>query len=252
MHFIVGNNHFLQSQISSNFNKKAQEYQKYSQIQQQASFELYFLVQKYFSSQLSSATKILDAGSGTSIIGKTWQFNSSSKIFEVDFSSSMLASWQDRPKNFTPVLADIYHLPFEANYFELITSSFVLQWLNNQALTSLNKVLKQNGLLAIALPNNNSLQNLQNIMQVNQLPNHQQFLQQLLTNDFNITHHSWQNFSQTFVSLKEALHYFKNIGANTKTSQHNNFSHLLKQKNLWQKPIELDWQVSFFLAQKTS
>jgi len=251
MHFIVGNN-ILQSKISFNFNKKAQQYQKHSHIQQKTSCELYFLVQKYFATQLLSAKKILDAGSGTSIIGKTWQFNNSSQIFEVDFSCLMLESWQDRPKNFFPVLADIYHLPFEDNYFDFIISCFVLQWLNENALISLNKVLKQNGLIAIALPNNNSLQNLQNIMQVNQLPNHQQFLQQLITNGFNIIHHSWQNFYQTFISLKEAIHYFKNIGANTKINQYNNFSRLIKQKNLWQKPIVLDWQVSFFLAKKIS
>ena len=61
-----------------------------------------------------------------------------------------------------------------------------------------------------------------------------------------------QNFCQSFLSLKEALHYFKNIGANTKATQHNNFSHLIKQKNFWQQQANLDWQVSFFLAKKIS
>ncbi len=252
MCFIVGNSSFNNSQIGFNFSKKAQQYPKYSQIQQQTSHKLHFLVQKYLSTQLLQANKVLDAGSGTSIIGKTWQFNNSSQIFEVDFSSEMLASWQDRPKNFFPVLADIYHLPFNTNYFDFIISSFALQWLNHNALMSLNKVLKHNGLLAVALPNNNSLQNLQNIIKVNQLPNHEWFLQQLANCGFEIIHHSWQNFCQSFLSLKEALHYFKNIGANTKATQHNNFSHLIKQKNFWQQQANLDWQVSFFLAKKIS
>jgi ubiquinone/menaquinone biosynthesis C-methylase UbiE len=252
MHFIVGNKHFSHSKVSANFNKKAQQYQKYSQIQQQASAKLFCLVQKYFITQLSLAQKILDAGSGTSIIGRTWQFSSSSQVFEVDFSFEMLAFWQDRPKNFFPVLADIYHLPFNNHYFDFIISSFALQWLNHNALISLNQVLKHNGLLAVALPNNNSLQNLKNIIKVNQLPNHEWFLQQLTNCGFEIIHHSWQNFCQSFTSLQQALHYFKNIGANTKTTQHNNFSQLLKQKNLWQQQAQLDWQVSFFLAKKIS
>jgi SAM-dependent methyltransferase len=248
MHFVVDNSSFNPHKISHNFSKKAQNYQQYSQIQQKSSSQLYSLAQKY----LSSAKIILDAGSGTSIVGKTWQFADSAQIYEVDFALSMLQSWQNRPSNFFPVLADINHLPFCADYFDFIVSSFVLQWLSASALFSLHKVLKQNALLAVALPNANSLQNLTNLVKINDLPSHQQFHENLLACGFTIIHHSWQDFSQSFISFKEAVSYFKNIGANTKNHQHNNFLTLLKQKNSWQKPINLDWQVSFFLAQKIS
>jgi len=235
------------AEISKNFANKAQNYYCNSIIQQQTA---QILLQNL---PINNYQLVLDAGCGDSIIARQLQKNKQhhwQKLLQLDFALSMLQNWQNKPSNIINILANIYQLPFKDNVFDLVISSFVLQWLNEIAIDNLAKITKKGAVLAIAFPNSNSLQNLSQIIAINKLPSHDFFCHNMQKNNLSITKSWQQNLQQNFDSLAKAIDYFKIIGANTKTTSHHNFYALLKQKKLWQLPFCLDWCISFFICIK--
>lgn len=138
--------------VQHNFSDKAAIYNDCALIQKIAAKKLCDLAKDY----IIDDAAILDLGSGTSFIAKNLLLlQKNLTISEVDFAEKMLNHWQDRPKNVTPILADIENLPFKNNQiFDIIFSSFALQWLDNfeQLFAKLNLLLKENGLIIFCLP----------------------------------------------------------------------------------------------------
>lgn len=143
--------------IKHNFSDKAAIYNDCALIQKDAAQKLYNLGKNF----VKDNAAILDLGSGTSFIAKNL-LNSTAKnlqIFEVDIADNMLKNWRDRPQNIFPILADIENLPFKKQEtFDIIFSSFALQWLENfeELFHNLHLLLKKNGIIIICLPTENS------------------------------------------------------------------------------------------------
>jgi SAM-dependent methyltransferase len=95
-------------------------------------------------------------------------------IFETDLASDMLKQWSNRPSNIFPIQADIENLPFEKNSFDIIISSFSLQWIFDfeKNFSHFFSLLKPNGIFAFCLPTDETLQELKSakIFPINDFP----------------------------------------------------------------------------------
>ena len=122
--------------IQKNFSRVAGRYDEAAVVQREAVKELCELVVRHKASGVRRGL-ILDLGSGTSFIAKkllTYALRLTpydSKIFELDLSAEMLQSWHDRPSNVFPIQGDIENPPFRNHSFDLIISSFSLQWIED-------------------------------------------------------------------------------------------------------------------------
>ena len=116
--------HFNKNLIAKNFSLGAKTYDEAAQVQLASAEELVAFIMPY----LKKDVQILDLGSGTSFIAKQL---ATYEITEVDISAEMLNSWHERPSNVTAIQADFENLPFVKNSFDLIISSFALQWISD-------------------------------------------------------------------------------------------------------------------------
>ncbi len=104
--------------------------------------------------------KILDAGCGRGFYIYCLQYYRFIKeIHGIDVNKQYLAIAR---KNITDnrvkiTNSNVYHLPYNNNYFDLIICSEVLEHLldDGRALLELRRVLKKNGILIITVPNKN-------------------------------------------------------------------------------------------------
>lgn len=207
--------------VQHNFSNKAAIYNDCALLQKTAAKKLCDLAKDY----IIDDTTILDLGSGTSFIAKNLLlFQKNLKIFEVDFAEKMLNQWQDRPKNVTPILADIENLPFKNNEtFDIIFSSFALQWIDNfeQLFTNLQLLLKQNGLIIFCLPTEQTFSEIKdaskksgcNFMMRN-LANQASIRQILLDLGFKENFFISDIVNQKYQNAVGALKEFKKIGTN--------------------------------------
>jgi malonyl-ACP O-methyltransferase BioC len=146
--------------IEENFSRGAKNYELLAKVQKSTATRLCKLAKNF----IKENSKILDLGSGTSFIAKN--FCADEKICaknfyltELDISAEMLKSWTARPKNITTIQGDFEKLPFSKNSFDILISSFSLQWLSDfeKNFSKFFEILKSGGSLIIALPTKNSL-----------------------------------------------------------------------------------------------
>lgn len=136
----------------------------------------------------------------------------------------MLNHWQDRPKNVFPILADIENLPFEnIENFDLIFSSFALQWIDNfeNLFNNLQKILKKNGYLIFCIPTKKSLKEIQNASKKSgcnfffrDLPSSDIINKSLANTGFKEQFSFYQIVTKYHQNAVFALKEIKNIGAN--------------------------------------
>jgi len=221
--------------VQHNFNNKATIYNDCALIQKTAAKKLCDLAKDYINDDVT----ILDLGSGTSFIAKNLLlFQKNLKIFEVDFAKKMLDHWQDRPKNVTPILADIENLPFKNNEtFDIIFSSFALQWIDNfeQLFTNLYSLLKQNGLIIFCLPTEKTFAEIRDAnkksgcnFSIRNLANQASIRQSLLDIGFKENFFISEIVNQKYQNAAESLKEFKKIG----TNYSENSKTIITKKNL--------------------
>jgi len=256
--------------IQKNFSRAAKDYDEAALVQKIAAKKLTSFLDAPTSENLlrkSSADKllILDLGSGTSFIAKTLlQQQKNLKIYEIDIAAEMLNSWPNRPSNVIPTQADIENLPFEKNFFDLIISSFSLQWISDfeKNFSQFFSLLKPNGIFAFCLPTAGSLTELKsaNLFNFNQLPEIKDLKSALKKSGFHEKFFAEEIVKQEFKNGLEALKSLKKIGANysvqqkriitkTQLDQFNKFC--LKNFGTANKNIGISWSVSYFLLQKS-
>ena len=139
--------------VKKNFSRGAKNYDEAALVQKITADEL-FNVSKEF---IVKNQKILDLGSGSSFLAKKISENflqGNLKIFELDLSVDMLELWCDRPENIFAIQGDIEQIPFQNHSFDIIFSSFSLQWVKNFPQNFLNffSLLKSGGVFAFCLP----------------------------------------------------------------------------------------------------
>ncbi len=138
--------------IAKNFSASVENYENLALVQKKVAQKLCNLSANF----IKNDDLILDLGSGTSFIAKNLF---QTKIYEVDISLNMLKNWNRKDFSLTKINADIENLPFKNNVFDVVISSFALQWIEdfNKLFASLKKVIKNKGIIALSLPLKNSL-----------------------------------------------------------------------------------------------
>ncbi len=107
------------------FSSKYKTYDQYSIVQKEVSMRM----MERLKSIKSSPKNILDIGCGTGFLSKLLAKNfPDSNIICLDFSHEMIKSCRSKNAKFNLVVADAEYLPFKANSFDLVISSFTLHW----------------------------------------------------------------------------------------------------------------------------
>ncbi len=207
--------------IQNNFSSKAAVYNDFAAVQKNAAKKLCNLAKPL----IANDAKVLDLGAGTGFVAKNLVAeNKNLQIFEIDFAADMLKHWLDRPSNIFPVLADIENLPFKKNEsFDIIISSFALQWLDNFAelFANLNSILKKNGYIIFCLPLQETFAEIKNANKksgcnffLKSLADGKKLRQNLLEFGFKEYFFASEVVLQRYLNAVEALKEFKKIGVN--------------------------------------
>jgi malonyl-CoA O-methyltransferase len=249
--------------IQKNFSRGAGKYDEVALVQREAAKELVELV--VGCQLLVGDLEILDLGSGTSFVTKQILkqvqddgAGTHKKIFEIDLSAEMLQSWRDRPSNVFPIQGDIENLPFKNHSFDLIISSFSLQWIEDfeKNFSKIFSLLKPNGTFAFCLPTFGSLPELraENIFNFNDLPKVENLKSALKKSGFVEVFFQTKAVKQNFENGYEALKSLKKIGANysekrkkiiTKTQLKHFRLKNSQQEN--KNPYSLTWIETYFI-----
>lgn len=141
------------ARIAASFSRSAASYDGVAQLQRQVGNQLQAKIP-----QSLKVTTILDAGCGTGYFTRqlTQHYNPE-QIYSIDLAAGMLnyaaEKTDDRDLGRTHwAQADVENLPFEANSFDLIYSSLVVQWCGDLEafFREAERVLKPGGVLAFS------------------------------------------------------------------------------------------------------
>ena len=150
---------YHKQQIADHFNMAANHYEQHARLQKITGEALI----NYFIQKKIPCDIIADIGSGTSYCTKilTTHFPSTHFI-ATDIAPQMLKNTDTTSYNISKVNADFDNLPINNNAVDAIFSNMALQWSMtlSSTLIELNRVLKKNGLLAFAIPGQNTLHEL--------------------------------------------------------------------------------------------
>lgn len=255
--------------IEKNFSRGAKNYDEAASIQGKAAKKLCDLAAPF----IKNEARILDLGAGTGFVAKNiFDLVGEKKIqlFESDISFEMLKqnsessfkTQSDFEKLPFKIQSDFERLPFKNHSFDLLISSFSLQWLENleQSFAQFFSLLKTSGILVFCLPTQGSLNELKsaNIFNFTKLPKAEDLILALQKNGFTEKKFQTEILKQEFESGLQALKSLKKIGANysnknkilnkTQLKEFNNFC--LKNFGTANKKIRVSWFVSYFIFVK--
>jgi len=232
--------HFNKNLIAKNFSLGAKTYDEAAQVQLASAEELVAFILPY----LKKDVQILDLGSGTSFVAKQL---ATYEITEVDISAEMLNYWHERPSNVTAIQADFENLPFVKNSFDLIISSFALQWISDfeKNFSQFFELLRPNGTFAFCLPTNGSLEEIQDF-NINEFPTNSVIKNALEKSRFNEKLFLQKTIQQKFQNNREALKFLKRIGANSPAKTRSP----LKSSPYKNLGDALSWNISYFIYTK--
>lgn len=134
--------------IAQNFSKAAAIYDNNSDVQKIAAYNLCNLALPF----IRKDHKIIDLGCGTATLSKHLHGHN---IVGLDLSLNMLKQNQNQQS----ICADIENLPIKNERFNIILSSFALQWMNDfeQCFGEFHRILKKDGIVIICVPVSESL-----------------------------------------------------------------------------------------------
>ncbi len=259
---------FNYEKINENFSRSSKNYDDEAVIQKLAAKKLCDLILPL----IKENSNILDLGSGTSFIAQNLYkkaLEKNTKIHEIDLSQEMLNHWTPKPSNVFAIQGDIRNLQFEKNSFDIIISSFCLQWLEDFEKNFLQffQILKPNGIFAFCLPTSESLKELRIAsiesgcnFNFNDLPKIEDLKFFLKKSGFIEKEIFQETFIKEFTNGYKALKSIKILGANhshkikklitkTKLQKFNNFC--LKNFAINGKTMKVSWTASYFILTKT-
>lgn len=276
----------MKQKSSQNFSRYSKNYHKLAKIQHLVARKLIEFANPFLKRFLLTAKSInlVDLGSGTGFVKQEFfnifYNNIVANFYEVDLSLEMLknnVNYKFSSDLSTKINADIKKLPFKNNSFDIIFSSFALQWLEKDEVIFGNfakmlrnyKDFQENGLLIIALPTAGSLQELKlaNIasdcgFEFLQFPIFQDLLIELDNAGFEVLFSYNEIIKQNFSSGVEALKSIKNIGANYANSGNvinknkiKKFDQFLYENFSYQevsklREVRVSWHIGYFIASK--
>lgn len=249
-------NSFNKKIIANNFSKAASIYDDNAIIQKIAAQNLTSLIENF----LKNDCQILDLGSGTGFMAQNiGKINNKIKIFETDLAFNMLHN----SKNHLKIQSDFEKLPFKNNSFNIITSAFALQWLNDfdNSFLEFSKILNKNGILAFSIPTNESLAELKkdNFFNFVKLPTIDKLELTIKKLPFQKITLKKQILEQNFENPIAALKSLKKIGANYNDSSQNKIdknsfkkfdNFYLKNFSNNNRNFKISWHIAYFILQK--
>lgn len=248
--------------IGENFSRAAQGYEAVATAQKQTAKKLFRLASPFIFEKF----KILDLGAGTGFVAESLRsIFPSPIIFEADLSLEMLSQNRSAYK----INCDFENLPFKNNSFDLLISSFSLQWLEDfeHNFAKFSALLKPNGIFVFCVPTDQSLSELKLAsvesgcnFHFNILPKNSDLKIALKNSGFEEKLFESEIIKSEFDSALHALKSIKATGANysakrkpiskTQLTQFNSFC--LKNSNCSSKKFSISWNTSFFIFQKSS
>lgn len=158
----------MKKNIGGNFSRAAENYDAAAEVQKIAAGKLCdLLLEKNLfcgagTPRSRKKIKILDLGSGTGFIANNLmqklptEIAKNCEFFELDLSREMLSQ---STKSSHKIQADFDKIPCKKNSFDLVISSFSLQWSNdlNGLFSKLRELLNPDGIFAFCLPSDESL-----------------------------------------------------------------------------------------------
>lgn len=147
--------------VTRAFSAAARHYDEHASVQLACARSLHALLPA-----MPSVKRAMDLGCGTLPLARPLrEVAPDSDWWAVDVSEGMLLEARDRGRleGWRPLRADAESLPFAAGMFDLVFSSFALQWASSPAavLMEVSRVLKPGGLLALSVPLAGTLAELQ-------------------------------------------------------------------------------------------
>ena len=169
-----------------------------------------------------------------------------------------------------PIQGDAGSICFKPNSFDILISSFSLQWLQDfdKIFTSFYKILKPNGVFIFCLPVNESLKELREAslkseckFRFNSLPIIEDLNFLLKESNFKINNSFTKNLTEEFENSIDALKSLKKVGANsfltkinpiTKTQLRKFENFCLKNSTMNGKKFSNSWKVAYFVLNANS
>ncbi len=214
---------FNQAHVRRAFDRAADSYEKFAVLQNEVCKRL---LEKLEIVKIKPEL-ILDAGAGTgAAIPALFNRYKKAQLVALDLSENMLSKSSRHGSFFRSphlVCADIEHLPFADNVFDLVLSSLSLQWCNdlNAALLEAKRVLKPGGLFVFTTFGPDTLKELRHSWSEVDESNHvNQFIDMhdigdaLLHDGFAEPVMEAEMLTVTYNSVDEVMRDLKAIGAN--------------------------------------
>lgn len=256
--------------IIRDFDRAAKNYDQYALVQRKASDKLFDEIKNH----IGDGKIILDAGCGTGYFHELLRKNRKyCELHQMDISPQMckIAAEYAAPDEYGKTLtinADIENMPFEAECFDIIFSSFTLQWLgdNKKALSEISRCLKHNGKIALNILADGSLFQLRKSMEnIGVVPSINEF----------ITIDAFKNaagdsgfkninaYSEEIIiyhkTFKDLLHSIKGVGASYKEKRSSGYlgrdyfkklEEYYIDKYATKEGLPLSWHVIYLMAEK--
>lgn len=248
--------------VSKNFSHGAKSYDFEACVQKESAKKLC----EFASDFIKEKSRILDLGSGTSFIAKNLSGKKSCEIFEIDLSLEMLKSWRDKDnQKIYSAVCDIENLCFRKSFFDILISSFSLQWIKNfeENFKKFYEILKEDGIFIFCIPLFSSLHELQDISKKSgcnfrfyELPKLENIESAIEFAGFQKVFSSTETLFQDFKNPLESLKSLKKIGANFSSSKKNfitknNFRSFCSDSNsLEKKHFSASWKIAYFICKK--
>jgi len=235
----------LKNNIKNNFSKAAFKYSNSAIIQNIVAKDLASIAFGY----IKDNDHVLDLGCGTGFLGDKILQKKDVKFFASDISAEMLNQVSDRQ---IKVHCDFEDLSFQNETFDIIVSSFALQWSLNllHSLKEANRVLKSCSTLIFSIPLQGSLKNIKHlgVNSINNFHHSSSIIDSLKLANFEEIYFEEKNIKQNYKDPLSLLKNIKDLGANLAIDNNDNKNNLLSLRRF--NNFEDSWNIGYFVCKK--
>ena len=248
----------IKNRIKVSFNRAAETYDHYAQLQWQQSLILANQVKKILK---ADCNKIIDLGCGTGnstlVLQQNFRYQN---LYAIDIATALLKKAEKKlnHENLWLIESDFDCLPEKVLNIDLIFSNMALQWSPNLNITLalLSSKLCENGLLAFSLPLKGTFNEI-SLAYRNQFQSSNVIQNILASLNFELLEVNNKTVLESFTSPLAALRSLKMIGANCIIDHYQ--SHYFTRDRLknivgehvdLQKNFQLTYKIGFFIARK--
>ena len=235
----------LKHKIQSSFSKAAHTYNKSATLQNKVADNVVKIANQY----IKEHDHILDLGCGSGFLGDKILATHNVKFVASDISLQMLEQVSDKQEK---IHCDFEKLPFLDQSFDIVISSFSLQWALDfeQLFAQTYRVLKHNAPFIFAIPLDGSLQEIKNlgVGSINHFPNDQFLTDKLTLAHFDIIHVEKLSISQRYHSPIMLLKNIKNLGAHLAIDNNDNKNSLASLRKI--SDFQDSWELGYFICRK--